>query len=40
MSTVEPVFGFYPEKYDVPRKIGTFKLLFVIPEYRGYTINK
>jgi GNAT superfamily N-acetyltransferase len=31
--------GFYPENYEVPQKIGTYKLLYVLPEYRGLHIG-
>ena len=31
--------GFYPADYEAPKKIGTFKLLFVMPEYRGLDIG-
>ena len=31
--------GFYPKDYDVPRRIGTFKLLYVMPEYRDLHIG-
>jgi len=31
--------GFYPDDYKVPKNIGTFKLLFVNPEYRGENIG-
>lgn len=32
--------GFYPEDYAVPKRVGTFKLLFVDPAYRGLDIGK
>jgi len=32
--------GFYPEDYDVPARIGTFKLLFISSEYRGMKIGE
>lgn len=32
--------GFYPEDYLVPKRIGTFKLLFVNSSYRGLDIGK
>jgi len=31
--------GFYPKEYKIPTKIGTFKLLFVNENYRGYNIG-
>lgn len=31
--------GFYPLNYSVPKTIGTFKLLFVDPAYRGKDIG-
>lgn len=31
--------GFYPNDYEVPKTIGTFKLLYVDPEHRGYKIG-
>ena len=31
--------GFYPQDYEIPKIIGTFKLLFVDPNYRGYRIG-
>lgn len=31
--------GFYPEQYAVPKRIGTFKLLYVDPNYRGLNIG-
>ncbi|WP_407311849.1 GNAT family N-acetyltransferase [Desulfosporosinus sp. SB140] len=31
--------GFYPEDYDVPKTIGTYKLLFVDSKYRGCNIG-
>lgn len=31
--------GFYPADYAVPKNIGTFKLLFVDPAYRGMAIG-
>lgn len=31
--------GFYPTDYPVPNTIGTFKLLFVNPDYRGLSIG-
>lgn len=32
--------GFYPNDYDVPKSIGTFKLLYVNENYRGLKIGK
>lgn len=32
--------GFYPNDYDTPKSIGTFKLLYVYEEYRGLSIGK
>lgn len=32
--------GFYPSNYKVPKTIGTFKLLFVEPDYRGKDIGQ
>lgn len=32
--------GFYPEDYVVPKRIGTFKLLFVDTSYRGLDIGR
>lgn len=32
--------GFYPENYEVPRTIGTFKILYVENEYRGLNIGR
>jgi ribosomal protein S18 acetylase RimI-like enzyme len=32
--------GFYPENYEVPRTIGTFKLLYVDDEYRDLSIGR
>ncbi len=32
--------GVYPEKYLVPKRIGTYKLLYVKPEYQGLRISK
>lgn len=32
--------GFYPEDYEAPKRIGTFKLLFVDSAYRGLDIGK
>jgi GNAT superfamily N-acetyltransferase len=31
--------GFYPDNYDCPKSIGTFKLLYVDEEYRGHQIG-
>lgn len=31
--------GFYPADYDVPKNIGTYKLLFVDSDYRGLNIG-
>lgn len=32
--------GFYPDDYEIPKSIGTFKLLFVDEKYRGLNIGK
>lgn len=32
--------GFYPSDYNVPKAIGTFKLLYVDPKYRGLNVGK
>ncbi|WP_407728464.1 GNAT family N-acetyltransferase (plasmid) [Priestia megaterium] len=32
--------GFYPENYEVPKTIGTFKILYVDDEYRNFSIGK
>lgn len=32
--------GFYPEDYEVPKTIGTFKILYLEDEYRGLGIGK
>lgn len=32
--------SFYPDGYEVPRKIGTFKLLYVEKDYRGLGIGE
>ena len=32
--------SFYPENYTAPKKIGTFKLLYVDEQYRGYQVGK
>lgn len=32
--------GFYPDNYDLPKSIGTYKLLFVDEKYRGLSIGK
>lgn len=32
--------GFYPSDYNVPRRIGTFKLLYVDNNYRGNDIGR
>ncbi len=32
--------GFYPEDYDVPTTIGTYKLLYVDSNYRGLSIGE
>lgn len=32
--------GFYPDDYDTPKSIGTFKLLYVKKNYRGLKIGK
>ncbi|MBV7273967.1 GNAT family N-acetyltransferase [Clostridium sp. PL3] len=32
--------GFYPENYEVPKTIGTFKLLYVDEEYRDLSIGR
>lgn len=32
--------GFYPENYEVPKTIGTFKILYVDDEYRGLNIGR
>ena len=32
--------GFYPADYATPRNVGTFKLLFVDPSYRGMDIGR
>lgn len=32
--------GFYPEHYEIPKTIGTFKLLHVDEEYRSLNIGK
>lgn len=31
--------GFYPDNYEVPKTIGTYKLLYVDPSYRGLNIG-
>ncbi|MCH4888082.1 GNAT family N-acetyltransferase [Acidaminobacter sp. JC074] len=32
--------GFYPDDYQVPKSIGTFKLLYVDEKYRGFKVGK
>ncbi len=31
--------GFYPQDYEVPKIIGTYKLLYVDPNYRGLSVG-